>query len=184
LKYFLERNWKISGVEPSANAREKASILTSQKIYQSIDQANQSAFDVITLWHVLEHIHNLNETIEALKKILKPEGTLFIAVPNPSSKDSLHYQENWAGYDVPRHLWHFSRETIEILLRNHGLKIVAVEPMKLDSFYVSLLSENYTHQNRNKFINALAALLVGLKSNLKAKKTGEYSSLIYIVQPK
>jgi len=184
LKYFLEKNWKISGVEPSTYAREKASILTGQKIYQSIDPANQSAFDVITLWHVLEHIHNLNETIEVLKKILKPEGTLFIAVPNPSSKDSLHYQENWAGYDVPRHLWHFSRETIETLLRNHGLKIVAVEPMKLDSFYVSLLSENYAHQNKNKFINALAAFMVGLKSNLEATKTGEYSSLIYIVQAK
>jgi 2-polyprenyl-3-methyl-5-hydroxy-6-metoxy-1,4-benzoquinol methylase len=184
LKYFLDKNWKITGVEPSTMAREKASILTGQKIYQSIDLVNQSVYDVITLWHVLEHIHNLNETIDALKKILKPGGTMFIAVPNASSKDSLHYQEIWAGYDVPRHLWHFSRETIERLLKNHGLKVEEVQPMKLDSFYVSLLSENNTHQNGNKFMNALAAFRVGLKSNLQAAKTGEYSSLIYIVQPK
>jgi 2-polyprenyl-3-methyl-5-hydroxy-6-metoxy-1,4-benzoquinol methylase len=182
LKYFHERNWKITGIEPSTIAREKASILTGENIYPSIDQANQSTYDVITLWHVLEHIHNLNETITSIKEKLKPEGTLFIAVPNPASKDCKHYQENWAGYDVPRHLWHFSRETIQKLLKNHGLKIVEIIPMKLDSFYVSLLSENYTHQKRNKFINALSAFTVGLKSNLLAKKTGEYSSLIYIIQ--
>jgi len=169
----------ISGVEPSPAARNHAKANTATEILSHIDEV-KAVFDVLTLWHVLEHVSDLNETIAKLKNHLDKSGTMFIAVPNLQSFDAIRYKEHWAGYDVPRHLWHFSRKPMEILLSRHDLKLINVAPMRLDSYYVSLLSEKY--KKGNSVVSMLKAILQGWKSNNEANSTQEFSSLIYIAR--
>lgn len=178
LKHCKSNSWMSQGVEPTENARIQAEKITGLPIGSSIQEVNGS-FEVITLWHVLEHVPDLSDTIDALIAKLDKTGTIFIAVPNYNSMDSKHYQQNWAAYDVPRHLWHFSRPTMTKLLNQHGLQIKTIEPMKLDAYYVSLLSEKYKagKTGMSQYINAIKT---ARKSNTLAKQTKEYSSLIYI----
>ena len=177
--YKCKKNgWNINGLEPDTYARDKAISLTKTNILANISDLKQlEQISLITLWHVLEHIPELNFTIEKLKSKLDKNGKFLIAVPNNESYDAKHYKEYWAAYDVPRHLYHFSMKTMKLFLKNHGLKIYKIIPMKLDSFYVSLLSENYKYSKSNyikSFIN-------GYVSNIYAKKNkNNYSSLIYI----
>ena len=181
LKYCQNKGLKTAGVEPSNIAREKAEQILGQPIVPELPQIREK-FDAITLWHVLEHVYHLDVTLSTLKERLNENGTIFIAVPNLKSIDAHHYGEDWAAFDVQRHLWHFSKETMERLLNNHNLKLREVLPMRLDAFYVSLLSEKY--KNGHKGVSNLShAIRVGLKSNNMAKITGEYSSLIYIGHP-
>ena len=137
-------------------------------------------YDVITLWHVLEHIPQLKEQILFLKNHLEKEGLLVIAVPNYLSRDAQHYGPYWAAYDVPRHLWHFSQESIQLLFEEKGFELIGVKPMPFDAFYVSLLSEKY----KSGRMNFLKGFYHGLLSNLSALRTGEYSSLIYLLKVK
>lgn len=139
---------------------------------------NPYQFDVVTMWHALEHVHDLDMYIYRLKQLLKPNGTLVIAVPNYKSYDADFYKEFWAAYDVPRHLWHFSQTSIHRLFGTEFLKVVKTIPMKFDAFYVSLLSEEYKTGKKNY----IKAILNGFKSNKSAKRTGEYSSLIYVLK--
>ncbi|WP_428743483.1 class I SAM-dependent methyltransferase [Tenacibaculum sp.] len=179
LKVCKKGGWKITGVEPSEKAREYAN---SKKIIlqKDIAQIQSKKFDVITLWHVLEHIPNLMEYVQQLKKLLKPNGILIIAVPNYKSYDANYYKEYWAAFDVPRHLWHFSKTSISKIFSLVEMEVKKTLPMKFDSFYVSLLSEKY----KNKKSKPFSAFFTGLKSNMKAKRSGEYSSLIYILKNK
>ncbi|RPD96497.1 class I SAM-dependent methyltransferase [Aureibaculum marinum] len=173
--------WSVTGIEPSEKAKEIAySKLADSKIkiYNDIQDLELKSYDVITMWHVLEHVPNLCEYVSKLKELLSTNGTLIIAVPNYKSYDANVYQEFWAAYDVPRHLWHFSRKSISQLFEQENLKVEKVLPMMFDSFYVSLLSEKY---KRGKS-NMLKAFWIGLISNIKAKTTKEYSSLIYIIK--
>lgn len=181
LKYSKNKNWSITGVEPTAKAFSIASEITSQ-IYTSLEEITQNQFDSITLWHVLEHIPDLNSTLQSLKEKLKDNGTIFIAVPNFKSYDAIYYNYIWAGYDVPRHLWHFSQQSMQNLINNNGLALKETIPMKLDSYYVSLLSEKYSNENKINLSAILKATLNGFKSNRKAKHNGEYSSLIYVIK--
>jgi predicted SAM-dependent methyltransferase len=130
------------------------------------------------MWHVLEHVPNLVEYISKLRELLKENGTLIIAVPNYKSYDAKYYKQFWAAYDVPRHLWHFSQKSISLLFKKENMLVEKTLPMKLDSFYVSLLSEKY----KAKKSNYLKAFFIGLLSNLKAISTKEYSSLIYVIK--
>ncbi len=171
---------RATGVEPSAIARTQAIQNTSAQIVPDIQDV-QDKFDVITLWHVLEHVGKLNDTVHKLKNQLKESGTMFIAVPNLQSLDARKYQAYWAGYDVPRHLWHFSKKTMELLLRRHDLKLTTVMPMRLDAYYVSLLSEKYKN-GKNSVSHIGNAIIGGWKSNNAAKTNQEYSSLIYIAR--
>lgn len=174
LEYCKDNKYEVTGTEPSEAARKVA----KQKgidLYQSIDQIADRKFDVITMWHVLEHVPNLFECLEQLKEMLKEKGKLIVAVPNFKSYDAEYYKEYWAAYDVPRHLWHFSQKSIRTLFESVEMEVVNVHPLKYDSFYVSLLSEKH----KTGKSNYLKAFWVGLKSNMKASKTSEYSSLIY-----
>jgi len=182
LNYIKKAGWKVAGIEPSEQARQKSTELITSNVYKDINGIHGGKFKIITLWHVLEHIHDLNTTIQELKNRLSKEGYLIIAVPNPNSHDSQYYKSHWAAYDVPRHLWHFTRNTMKPLMAKNGLRIVEVKPMKLDSFYVSLLSEGYKNPSQSKVTTGLKAFMQGLRSNLSARITKEYSSLIYIVQ--
>jgi len=182
LNRIKNKGWKIAGIEPAEVARKKANHLLSNKVYESIENQEIGSVQVITLWHVLEHIHDLNASLQKLKNLLTSDGIIIIAVPNPKSHDSGYYKNEWAAYDVPRHLWHFSQNNMISLLKKHSLKVVNIKPMKLDSFYVSLLSEGYKNPEQPKLITGFKAFIEGFKSNLSARKTTEYSSLIYIAQ--
>ncbi len=143
-----------------------------------ISQNNNKKFDIISLWHVLEHVPNLEEYILNLKKLIKPNGTIIIAVPNYKSFDANYYGKFWAAFDVPRHLWHFSKRSIRLLFAKENMEVVKILPMKFDAYYVSLLSE----KNKNNKTNFIKAVWIGFQSNLKAKSNFEYSSLIYLLK--
>ncbi|MCD9574743.1 class I SAM-dependent methyltransferase [Flavobacterium soyae] len=169
--------WNVIGVEPS----ERAKNIAKQKgisFVEEISELENNSFDVITMWHVLEHVPNLELQIQELKRLLKPTGTLIVAVPNFKSFDAKHYGEFWAAFDVPIHFWHFSKKAIKSLFEKVDMKLEKVLPMKFDSFYVSLLSEKY----KTGKMNFIKAFFIGLKSNLKASSTKEYSSHIYVLK--
>ena len=180
LNTMKKSGWKITGLEPDETAGAKAKELYDIDVQspETLFKLPQEKFDVITMWHVLEHVHDLEKYIRQLSLLLKPKGRLFIAVPNYTSYDQKVYKNFWAAYDVPRHLYHFSPDSMINFLVGHNLKLKSVKPMLFDSFYVSMLSEKYK-TGKNNFLNAL---LVGLVSNYKALRDAEKcSSVIYIV---
>lgn len=170
-------NWNTIGVELSTQAREIA-IKKYLTIYKSLESITNQKFNIITLWHVLEHLPNLDKQINLIENLLEENGTLIIAVPNYKSHDAQYYKQYWAAYDTPRHLWHFSKTSITKIFKEHNLSVKKILPMYLDSYYVSLLSEKYKKGYSNYFM----AFYRGLVSNIKAKQSGEYSSHIYILQ--
>ncbi len=174
-----QNGWKTTGIEPSPKAKSIAISKGISFVENTTELANHS-FDVITMWHVLEHVPDLDFQIKELKRLLKPSGTLIVAVPNFKSFDAKHYGKFWAAYDVPIHFWHFSKKAIELLFAKENMKLKKVLPMKFDSFYVSLLSEKY----KNGKMNFIQAFFIGLQSNLKAMRTNEYSSHIYVLKNK
>lgn len=168
---------EVAGIEPNRAARQRA----KQKgiaLHENLEALTKKSFDAITLWHVLEHVPNLDEQITQLKALLKDEGCMVIAVPNFKSFDAKHYGGYWAAYDVPRHLWHFSQSAISKIFDRHGMVVKEVKPMWFDAFYVSMLSEKY---KGNKW-HLPMGFLVGAWSNIRAMFTKECSSLIYVLQ--
>lgn len=180
LDVMKTRGWQVKGVEPDKDARALAKKLYDLNIDEPsvIDDLNTGSFDVITLWHVLEHVHHLHEYLEQLKRLLKKDGKIFIAVPNYQSKDSGIYRSYWAAYDVPRHLYHFSPQSIKTLMQKHALKVETMKPMWFDSFYISMLSSKY----RGGKTSYISSFLNGLRSNMAALTNKERcSSLIYVI---
>lgn len=171
--------WETIGVEPSDRAKNIAKE-KGISFVEEISTLENHSLDVITMWHVLEHVPDLELQIQELKRLLKPTGTLIIAVPNYKSFDANHYETFWAAYDVPIHFWHFSKKSIQLLFERVEMKLEKVLPMKFDSFYVSLLSEKY----KTGKMNYIKAFFIGLKSNWKAKNSKEYSSHIYVLKNK
>jgi 2-polyprenyl-3-methyl-5-hydroxy-6-metoxy-1,4-benzoquinol methylase len=171
--------WQTIGVEPSDRAKAIAKSKGVSFVEETTELEDHS-FDLISMWHVLEHVPDLDKQIKELKRLLKPTGTLIIAVPNFKSFDAEHYGKFWAAFDVPIHFWHFSKTAIKLLFEKEEMKLEKVLPMKFDSFYVSLLSEKY----KSGKMNFVSAFFTGLQSNWKAKKNFEYSSHIYILKNK
>ena len=176
LVYAKGKKLEVFGVEPNPKAlnisREKLGFefITDKPI----DELNQK-FDIITMWHVMEHIPNLFEFLEELKSKLNPGGKIYIAVPNHLSFDAKFYKNYWAAYDVPRHLWHFSPNSMQKLFNSFGMKIEKQYPLWFDSYYVSLLSEKY----KKNSLGFLRAIIIGTLSNLAGILSGNYSSVIY-----
>jgi 2-polyprenyl-3-methyl-5-hydroxy-6-metoxy-1,4-benzoquinol methylase len=171
--------WQVTGVEPDAGARQTAADLYGLAVQPSSDLYNlpEAHYDAISLWHVLEHVHDIHGQLSQLVRLMKQNGKLFIAVPNYTSTDAQNYKEMWAAYDVPRHLYHFSPHSMNVLLNKHGLIIKKMKPMWFDSFYVSMLSE----KNQQGGGNILNALMTGAKSNVNALANhANCSSVIYI----
>jgi len=180
LNEMKNRQWKATGIEPDEGARIQAKNLFAIDLLSTSSLQNLPAksFDAITLWHVLEHVHSLHQYIDQLKLLLKDEGKIFIAVPNYQSLDADIYRNNWAAYDVPRHLYHFTPKAMEALMQKHGLGIIATKPMWFDSFYISLLSSKY----RRGKTSWLLAGINGLRSNIKSLLNRDASSsIIYII---
>lgn len=172
--------WESTGLEPDETARNKAKELYNLSPLPSPELFNlpHNTYDAITMWHVLEHVHQLHEYVEQLKKLITDKGRIFIAVPNNTSYDAKYYGTSWAAYDVPRHLYHFSPASMKNLLQQHDLLIKKIKPMWFDSFYVSMLSEKY----KTGKSNLLKAFFVGFISNVKTMMNKEKcSSLIYVV---
>lgn len=174
--------WKVLGLEPD----EKARLIAKEKNQIDVGepdhlfQLEENRFDVVTMWHVLEHVHRLHEYIDQIRTILKPDGVLLIAVPNYQSSDAAHYGETWAAYDVPRHLYHFSPETMRRLASDHMFHVEHYGRMPFDSFYVSLLSEKY----RGNRVGLISGGWEGFKSyaaSLANPQRG--SSVLYIIRP-
>jgi 2-polyprenyl-3-methyl-5-hydroxy-6-metoxy-1,4-benzoquinol methylase len=183
LNVCKKAGWETYGSEPDAGASLIASN-SGLTVFSGKDQINNALghlkFDVITLWHVLEHVTDLDETLSFFNSRLNTSGILVVAVPNHRSFDAMHYREFWAAYDVPRHLYHFHKDTIERLLSRFDFNLCETLPMKFDSFYVSMLSEKY----KNGSVNYFRPFINGLRSNLKAKRPSDYSSVIYIFKKK
>jgi len=183
LNTMKNANWNCTGIEPDKNAREKALELygLNLKDADTLFSLASGSFDAITLWHVLEHVHELHKYVDQLRNLLSKDGKLFIAVPNYTSTDAKIYQQFWAAYDVPRHLYHFSPKSMEHLLNGHGLKLESTKPMWFDSVYVSMLSEKYKTGNTHP-INALLNGAVSNMNTIFDKR--KCSSIIYIASIK
>lgn len=175
LKHCTSKGWTVNGVEPDEGARTIARNEHGLSVVPTLEDIGEQVYDRITLWHVLEHLPDLSGTFERLSSLLNNDGKIFIAVPNYQAYEEKKFRDNWAAYDVPRHLYHFNRESLEILAGKNGLKVDKVYPMWLDSFYISLLSNKHKYQ-QNKFINSF---INGSLSNIYGLKTGNFSSLIF-----
>jgi 2-polyprenyl-3-methyl-5-hydroxy-6-metoxy-1,4-benzoquinol methylase len=181
LKTCQEAGWQITGIEPDAKAREIAQAQNQASFFENIAQTDfeNKSFDVITLWHVLEHIHQLDFTIQTLTSWLKDTGSLIIALPNHQSKDAQIFGKYWAAYDVPRHLYHFHPASVQKLFDRLGMDLKQILPMYYDAYYISILSQKYEKGKANYF----KAFVQGWQSNQWAKQhQNNYSSLIYILQ--
>jgi 2-polyprenyl-3-methyl-5-hydroxy-6-metoxy-1,4-benzoquinol methylase len=187
--YFLKKakdnGWKVTGVEPNTTARKIAKN-KKIKVLSALRKINpEKQFDTITLFHVLEHVHNLRKTGKKIIQYLKDDGTIYIAVPNINSKDSILYGDKWAALDVPRHLYHFTANTMEIFAEEMELTIIDKKPMKFDSYYVSLLSEKYKNPQSSAVKQLIYGFFNGLTSNISARKNhSNYSSILFILKKK
>ena len=174
--------WQCTGVEPSEEAKAIARQRTQAKLLSSEDQEQlpDASFDVITLWHVLEHVDDLRWQVAHLQRLIKPNGRIVIAVPNYKSYDGQFYKEHWAAYDVPRHLSHFNRTTLAKILKTKDLKLVKTDKLKWDAYYISYMSEQYKIHK----LPLVSGVYRGWLSNMKAKRSGEWSSVVYIFEKK
>ncbi len=179
----IKDGWNGVGLEPDAGARK----LCLEKYRLTLDEPGKlfelpsASFDAISMWHVLEHVHQLHAYLDEIKRLLHPGGTGFIALPNYTSWDAMHYGRFWAAYDVPRHLYHFSPQALSTLASQHGMEVVHTKPMWLDAFYISMLSEQY-QTGKNKLPSAV---LKGLRSDwVSLKNPNKCSSLVYVLKHK
>jgi len=181
LNEMYKHGWLVSATEKSADARQftktefNLDVLETEELFG----LNDETFDAITLWHVLEHIHRLNENMFTFQRLLKKNGKLIIAVPNHDSFDAKHYKAFWAAYDVPRHIWHFAPKQMQLLGEKHGFKLVSTHTMPFDSFYVSLLSEKYKKSGLALIKGIFYGKISWLKSLLNSRKC---SSVIYVFE--
>jgi ubiquinone/menaquinone biosynthesis C-methylase UbiE len=179
--HATKSNWDALGLEPDAGARK----ISSEKYHTELAEAEKlftlpsNQFDVVTMWHVLEHVHQLHEYMEEIRRVLKANGTALIALPNYTSRDAAYYGADWAAYDVPRHLYHFAPLAVKSLVLQHNMKVESIKPMWLDAFYIAMLSEEY----KNGKNNLSSAVMNGLKSNWAAwRKNDQCSSLVYVIR--
>ena len=167
-----QHGWDCTGVEPSEEAKEISP--------DDINEMKDQSFDLITMWHVLEHVDDLKWQVEQLSRLIKKSGRIVIAVPNYESLDAQYYKEHWAAYDVPRHLNHFNRKTLVNIFKTKGLELIKTDKLIWDAYYISYMSEQY---KRHK-LPLVKGVYRGLLSNCGARSTGEWSSLVYVFEKK
>jgi 2-polyprenyl-3-methyl-5-hydroxy-6-metoxy-1,4-benzoquinol methylase len=171
--------WQVTGVEPDDKARLLASQRVNHPVVDTVDELSTTAkYDTITMWHVLEHIADLPGLLDSVSQKLAVNGHFIVAVPNSDSWDAQHYQTHWAAYDVPRHLYHFTPDVMLKLADRFGFRMVRQRPMYFDAFYIGMLSSKH----RDGKTNYPEAVLNGIRSNWQARKSGNYSSIVYLMQ--
>lgn len=178
LNQAKKSGWDVTGIEPSAAARKRA-FEKGINLFEEEAEVGERKFDVITMWHVLEHVPDVQKQIEWIKNHLSTDGVLIVAVPNFNSYDAKYYKNFWAAWDVPRHLHHFSYKSIKTLFEKNSFNLIEQKPLIFDSFYVSLLSEKY---KSTSLIKPVSAFMIGLRSNWRGRQTKEYSSIIYVLK--
>jgi len=185
--YFInkmhESGWEVEAVEKNADVRHFAKEHFDLTVHEDSSLATweDKSFDAITLWHVMEHLQSINEVWTILGRLLKEDGVLFVAVPNSESADADYYQECWAAYDVPRHLWHFTAKSMKAFAKKYNFDLVATLPMPFDAFYVSMLSEKYKGKGLTFERGCWRGFLCWLQAINKKEKS---SSIIYILKKK
>ncbi len=175
---------EVTGFEPDADARKQAKQNFAIELKASLEEIleNNEEFDAISMWHVLEHVHELEKYFGHFQKLLKTRGVLAIAVPNYTSYDGQFYKKFWAAYDLPKHLWHFSPRSIKELAEANNFEHIKSYAMPFDPFYIALLSEGH---KQSGFLGKLRAACVGLVSFLKGLMNSEKaSSVVYIFKKK
>ncbi|MBQ0129877.1 MAG: methyltransferase domain-containing protein [bacterium] len=180
LHYAEQNGWQCTGAEPSEDASSiaKKRIKAEIMLPKDLEKLPDESFDVITMWHVLEHVSDLQWQVNQLNRLLKKGGRLVIALPNFRSYDAQYYKDKWAAYDVPRHLNHFSQDSIAKIFNINGLIQNPTQKLVWDAFYISFMSEKY----RQKSLPLLRGIYRGMISNLRARKSGEWSSLVYVFE--
>lgn len=179
----MERNgWECIGVEPSKDAKNIAKKRVKGEILAIEDLENiaDETFDLITMWHVLEHVDDLKWQLRQLERLVKSKGRVVIALPNYKSYDGQFYKAFWAAYDVPRHLNHFNKETLIKIFNSNNLVLRKTEKLVWDAYYISFMSEKY----QNHSLPLIRGAIQGLKSNCNARRSGEWSSLVYVFEKK
>jgi SAM-dependent methyltransferase len=181
LAHMQKHGFKATGVEPNAKARAIAGRLTDSPILADLKEAPMGPFDIVTLWHVLEHVHEPPDLLRQLHTHMHQGSLLVIAVPNRSSWDAQYFASEWAAWDVPRHLHHFRRQDIHRLLILANFKPVREVPMWLDAPYVCALS--LKNQGAGLLMSLLVGGTLGVWSNVVAWFTGRpTSSTIYLAK--
>lgn len=172
-----EKGWNINGLELDPETATRAAKLTGLSIASSLKEISaEKQFQVITLWHVLEHVYELEEYFKFFQQHLAKDGKLLLALPNPASFDANYFGEFWAAYDVPRHIYHFTPATISALAAKYGFTLKKSRGLIFDSFYISLLSNEYKTGHKRLF----HSFCIGLISNLRAMLgKPNYSSNLY-----
>ena len=179
ISHLKSKGWKVHGTEPDPDARNIASQQLGQEISDSagIFNLRKDQFDAITMWHVLEHVYELDDYLHRIALLIREGGSFIVAVPNYTCYDASKYQENWAAYDVPRHLWHFSPNAITKLIEGYGFSLITRKRMPFDPFYISIISEKY----RNNPLGLLSGGVSGAISYAKSlSDIGRSSSIIYV----
>ena len=181
--YMLHKGWTVTAIEKSEQARRFAGRHFSVEVLptEELFRQREEEYDAITMWHVTEHIEQLNETWEQIYKSLKRTGVLIVAVPNPRSYDAGVYGKDWAAYDVPRHLWHFTPSVMQQLGAKHGFILAERHTMPFDAFYISMMSE----RQQKHSLALLRGFWTGLRglaaSSVKKDKS---SSITYVFRKK
>ena len=175
-----QHGWQCTGVEPSEDAKAIAKKRIKGEIHSSedLEQIPNETFDIITMWHVLEHVDDIKWQVAQLQRLIKKDGRIVIAVPNYKSYDADYYKEKWAAYDVPRHLNHFNKDTLVKIFKTNGLNLTKTDKLWWDAYYISYMSEQYMH---HKF-PLLKGAYLGCISNCKARRSKEWSSRIYVFE--
>ncbi|MCK4579116.1 MAG: class I SAM-dependent methyltransferase, partial [Candidatus Marinimicrobia bacterium] len=174
--------WTVEGVEANHGARQLAIERYGLKVYTPDDFSDlaDEKYDVITLWHVLEHVHDLDGYLLKIRSLLDNNSKLILALPNYTSYDARAYGALWAAYDAPRHLYNFTPGAVDKLVRRHNFSISSMAPMPLDAYYVSLESEKH----RDNGGSLVRGAVLGFRSNLAAAgKPEKSSSVIYVCEP-
>lgn len=213
LEVAVDAGYSVHGLEPSKRSYSFARTRLGDKVLcMNLEDLGEEVgqFDFIVLWHVLEHINDIDAVLDKIKTLLYPAGKVLIAVPNFKSFQARIGRSNWYGLDPPRHLHHFSPQSIEKILKRHNLRI---ERFFFNSFYLDYVGELITYLNvilpdknvipnilkynhnyfnavgwrRALFMSAIAPLIMfllaipGLLSNLLARMTGHSGSMVALV---
>lgn len=178
LQIMQSNNFRITGIERSSQARTIAEKKLGIRVYEDIEMLEDQKFDCITLWHVFEHLDNPENYLKIFKSMLNPNGVLIVAVPNYESFDAQYYRQYWSAFDVPRHLWHFSKKSFEVFSQNLGFGLIKVKGMFFDAFYISLMSEKYKGEN----FSLIKGICIGGLSNIRAFFNNNYSSMVYFMK--
>lgn len=174
-----QSGWETEGIEQDEATRKYASSKFKFKVHDTnaFYKLKAESFDAITMWHVLEHVHDLDGYLKNINSILTPNGSFIVAVPNHTSFDQKYYKEYWAAWDIPIHLWHFNPITMRVLMMKYGFKVDHILPMPFDAIYVSMLSEQY--KSGSKLPGLIKGLMFALKGKLNPNRC---SSIIYVIK--